>query len=124
MNKQQIMAEWFAAATRNGQANNSWFEVHPNTDEHRAWLGYFGRDLPYTLKNISMNKAQTWTAPCRWPAELRDSPHMRAKFAFLPPEKPPQPPRRPTEAELDAQFKRLGLTHLRLPRKDSADHKG
>lgn len=110
-----MIRDWFKQAIDHGRRHDSFAAIHFGSEEHKAWLAYFGLLgwVPYTLENITRNKEQAWTAPCLWPETL----------TFTPKEMPPNqrrrlpgmsaPSPRPSQAELDAQFARLGLSHLR-----------
>lgn len=71
------LTEWLAAAAKYGaqmHEQDTWPQIRMGSEEHKAWQSYFREirlPLPTALANIHMNKAQTWTAPCRWPGDLK-----------------------------------------------------
>jgi hypothetical protein len=64
------LREWFKKAKEYGQLHDSWTEIENGSEEHKAWIVYFGENCPYTLRYIEKNKNQSWTAPCKWPYDL------------------------------------------------------
>jgi len=105
-----VAREWFKLALAHGQRKSSFCEITHGTQEHKSWAVYFWelKWQPVTFR--MMTPQRSWTAPCRWPNDLP---------AFQAPERTskPRPPEtqipRPGPRELDAQFERLGLGHLR-----------
>jgi hypothetical protein len=67
------MREWFRQAHRHGRLNESWFEVHRRSEQHKAWIMHFrdhGLPLPVTLDEINEGFGRSWTAPAEWPADF------------------------------------------------------
>src|SRR5579883_366798 len=80
---------WMRAAYDFGKLNEGWFEVRPNSEEHKAWEAYF-RDLgwtPQTFHRMRKEPNARWTAPCQWPEWLTidksilDPPKPRLRLA-------------------------------------------
>jgi hypothetical protein len=70
--------EWFKEALSHGQLNDSFAAISQGSEEHKAWLAYFGLLgwIPVTLSGIGETQSKTWTAPCLWPES----------FSFVPPD--------------------------------------
>ena len=63
---------WFQMAHQYGQTHESWAKIQKGSEEHKAWIAYFGTLgwAPTTLREIEKNHDQCWTAPCQWPDAL------------------------------------------------------
>lgn len=105
---------WFKAAIDCGRRLGSFYVVAYGSPQWEAWRNYFERIsfMPVTFRR--MDHGSSWTAPAQWPSMLdftlpefppQDVPHLVVK--------PLRQRVELTQAELDAQFARLGLSHLR-----------
>lgn len=106
---------WWDKAIAFAKAHESWCAIEFGSPEHQAWRDYFNwlNWAPSTLRDLAENRS--WTAPTRWPNDFtvsfQPAPQARGEPLVLPLPAPELP--RPTQDELDAQFKRLDLSHLR-----------
>jgi hypothetical protein len=101
---------WFEMAMQHGRRNDSFLEVVKSSEQHRAWIAYFNHLgwAPITFRRFT----KSWTAPCGWPDSL---PAFESHYCepYRPQWEAWEALPRLSAAELDAQFARLGLSHLR-----------